>query len=276
MDFIEIGTSDFETEIQKNDSKIGLSVEPVRHYLDKLPNKKGCIKLNVAVSNYTGNATINYLSEENIDKFKLPEWVKGCNTINSYHPTVSMKLLEKGIHIKDIITSYSVECKPLVQIMTENNVSGVYYLKIDTEGHDTTILKHFYNSINNNDFLPHVVLFESNILSKEIDVKEIINILQYIGYDLVQSNHDTILKLNLTKLRNKSKFTKIENYCVMEYPAEYNPDYLPYENTLEHAQQYCIENGYTAVTYQNNRYEVRVGKYIQYHNDFDITSWIYI
>jgi len=276
MDFIEIGTSDFETEIQKNDSKIGLSVEPVRHYLDKLPNKKGCIKLNVAVSNYIGNATINYLSEENIDKFKLPEWVKGCNTINSYHPTVSMKLLEKGIHIKDIITSYSVECKPLVQIMTENNVSGVYYLKIDTEGHDTTILKHFYNSINNNDFLPHVVLFESNILSKEIDVKEIINVLQYIGYDLIQSNHDTLLKLNLTKLRNKNKFTQIKNYCVMDYPAEYNPDNLPHENTLEHAQQYCIENGCTAVIYQNNRYEVRVGKYIQYLNDFDITSWIYI
>lgn len=277
LDFIEIGTSDFNTEIQKEDAKIGLSIEPVRHYLDKLPNKKGCTKLNVAVSDYIGNATINYLSEENIDKLNLPDWVKGCNTINSYHPTVAVKLQEKGINIKDVVSSYNVECKPLLQIMTDANVSGVYYLKIDTEGHDTAILKHFYTKINNNDLLPHVILFESNILSNQNNVKETINILQYIGYDLIQSDHDTLLNLNLKKLRNKSKFTeKIDNYYILDYPSGYNPDDLPHENTLEKAQEYCVKNGYSGVTYQNNRYEVRAGKYIQYNNDLGIASWVYI
>lgn len=46
-DFIEIGTSDFDTYIQ--DKKYinckGLSIEPVKYYLNKLPNRKISLKL---------------------------------------------------------------------------------------------------------------------------------------------------------------------------------------------------------------------------------------
>ena len=35
VDFIEIGTSDFNTEIQKKDNRIGLSIEPVKYLLSK-------------------------------------------------------------------------------------------------------------------------------------------------------------------------------------------------------------------------------------------------
>ena len=64
-DFIEIGTSDFDTEIQKNDNKCGVSIEPIKYYLDKLPNKENCIKLNMGISNYNGKCVVNYLSEKN-------------------------------------------------------------------------------------------------------------------------------------------------------------------------------------------------------------------
>jgi hypothetical protein len=37
-DFIEIGTSDFETLLQES-SGVGLSIEPLKFYLDNLPNK---------------------------------------------------------------------------------------------------------------------------------------------------------------------------------------------------------------------------------------------
>ena len=44
LDFIEIGTSDFDTEIEKNDNKIGISIEAVKYYTENLPNKNGCVK----------------------------------------------------------------------------------------------------------------------------------------------------------------------------------------------------------------------------------------
>lgn len=63
-DFIEIGTSDFDTEIQKHPEKRGISIEPVKYYLDRLPESRTCKKLNMGISNYTGTGKVNYLSEE--------------------------------------------------------------------------------------------------------------------------------------------------------------------------------------------------------------------
>ena len=39
-DFVEIGTSDFNTLLQSSKDQRGLSIEPLKIYLDKLPNKK--------------------------------------------------------------------------------------------------------------------------------------------------------------------------------------------------------------------------------------------
>ncbi len=51
-DFVEIGTCDFDTEIEKaNNNTIGLSVEPVPFYFNNLPDRKKCKKVNAAVSN---------------------------------------------------------------------------------------------------------------------------------------------------------------------------------------------------------------------------------
>ena len=86
LDFIEIGTSDFDTEIQKKDNKIGISIDAVKYYIDKLPNKTGCTKINNGISNFNGEIIINYVSIENIKKYKLPIWVRGCNSVNHYHP----------------------------------------------------------------------------------------------------------------------------------------------------------------------------------------------
>lgn len=41
LDFIEIGTSDFDTLIESsNDNTHGISIDPVNIYLNKLPTKK--------------------------------------------------------------------------------------------------------------------------------------------------------------------------------------------------------------------------------------------
>ena len=275
IDFIEIGTSDFDTEIQKKDNRRGLSIDAVKYYIDKLPNKADCIKMNYGVSNFDGEITINYVSIENIEKYKLPNWVRGCNSVNHYHPTVTKLLLDKGIQIKDIITSYKVPCKTLLSLLTEYNVKGFYLLKVDTEGHDSIILEHFLNNNKSNNLLPHKIIFETNVLTNIEDTSNIIKISQQIGYDLISSSHDTILKLNLNKINKTFTFSsEIVNYFIEDYPKGYDPANLPHENTLEAAKRYCIKYKCSGITYQHNRYEVRNGNYINYYNNPKLLSWI--
>lgn len=275
-DFIEIGTSDFATEIEKKDEKVGISIEPIKYYLDRIPNKQNCIKLNMGISNYNGTCIVNYLSENTIQKYNFPSWVRGCNSINSYHKTVSKLCEDRCIDIANISEKDSVDVMTLHQIMNKMSVGGVYFLKIDTEGHDTVILKQFYEEIQHNMYLPHVIQFESNVLSDVEDVNHIINLFSKKGYDLIEKNHDTILKLNLKTIENKTTYTPaIKKYYIMDYPSNYCLTKLPHENTLESAKEYCIKHNCSGITLQDGIYQVRNGKYINYSNN-DIYSWIFI
>lgn len=50
-DFVEIGTSNFDTLIEKADDNIlGISVDIIKYYIDKLPNKKNVKKYNIGIS----------------------------------------------------------------------------------------------------------------------------------------------------------------------------------------------------------------------------------
>ena len=84
LDFLEIGTCNFGTLIQKatNETK-GISVEPLAYYLDQLPNKKNVIKLNYAVSfsNDESDIDIYFIPEHVIKENKLDPSIKSCNSI---------------------------------------------------------------------------------------------------------------------------------------------------------------------------------------------------
>lgn len=114
-DFIEIGTSDFDTEIQKaTDNTIGLSIEPIKYYLDKLPNKLNIQKLEMAISNENGNCLIYYMPIETINKYNFPKWFRGCNSINDYHSTVYNTIKELDLVPEELIKSYIVEKKNFI------------------------------------------------------------------------------------------------------------------------------------------------------------------
>jgi hypothetical protein len=77
-DFIEIGTSDFNTLIETcNVEAVGLSIEPIKRYLEALPNKPRVKKLNMAVSNHTGEILLYSIVPELIELYKLPPWLRG-------------------------------------------------------------------------------------------------------------------------------------------------------------------------------------------------------
>ena len=177
---IEIGTSDFRTEAGKQE---GIFIEPITYYYDRLPQ---CNKENVAISNYTGVTTIHYIPEQTIIDNNLPNWLRGCNSIDKPHPTIVNNNWIKYT-VQDIVPVVRIK-----SIIDKYNISHIHTLKIDTEGHDTIILNDYLNTV---DIKPLNILFESNVLNSKEDVLNVIKRLNKVGYRCVDNGVDVECKL---------------------------------------------------------------------------------
>jgi len=194
-DFIEIGTSDFDTLIETaTDTTRGISIEPIQYYLDRLPNPANVVKLCCAVSpnNQTAMLEIYYVPDDMIQAHKLPEWLRGCNSIGGYH------LQHKNLGIENLVKVTHVPCYPLGKILDQYQVTKLDYLKIDTEGRDCDILLHLFDYLIQKDTTayPKKILFESNILTSPDKVELVKAKFVEIGYTVTRSgSDDTILEL---------------------------------------------------------------------------------
>jgi hypothetical protein len=150
----------------------------------------------------------------------------------------------------------------LYQIMVNFNINGIYRLNLNL--YDKVILKAFFEENKNNLFLPHII-------TSKYDID---NDFDYEYYDLIDSND---YQLNLTKIKNKKRFSKLIRNYYIEKDYLYNTiDDLPYENTLEAAKEYCINNCCSGITLENNIYQVRRGRYLYNNNDNNIYTWIHL
>jgi FkbM family methyltransferase len=187
-DFIEIGTSDFSTILQEKNIGIGLSIEPLLIYLNNLPDKETVIKVNCAVSDKDGYADVYWIDPEDIKKYNLPDWLRGCNSIINPHPTAVAELNVRNL--------YSIYKKDICEIISWDtlvkryNVNSVDYLKIDTEGHDYIILENMLSSEMN--ILPKKIVFENNILTSQEATNRILNKLIEKGYIVTNRTPDDI------------------------------------------------------------------------------------
>lgn len=290
--YIEIGTCDFTTEIEKENNKIGISIEPLKYYFDKLPEKEDCIKLNIGISDKSEELDLYYISDDNVQKYHLHPDIRGSNSIYTEHKYIhsTIKELNQKLNLNltynDIISCEKISCISLYELYKNYNIKNVGLLKVDTEGHDKVILHQFLNDIKSNDKLPFLIIFESNYLISQYDLINLYHRFIDLGYDLLfKSIDNSLLQLNLGKLKNKHKFSEqIPGYIILHYPPNYNPNNLPHENTLDGAQAYCKLHNYNGITYQYGRYEVRSGncikeEYIDEKKIFlnkKIISWIYI
>lgn len=191
--FIEIGTSNFDTLIQQaDDNTIGLSIEPIKYYLDQLPNKKLVKKLNCAASrtNKKEMLKVYYVPESVIIEHNLPDWLKGCNAVGDYH------YQHKKLNIMEHVVTKHVPCIPIGMIFDQNDVTELDFLKIDTEGSDAQILLHFYEYLKdkNTSQYPKKILFESNELSNYDQVEQVKQKFTDLGYQVTLSSSDTILE----------------------------------------------------------------------------------
>jgi FkbM family methyltransferase len=196
LDFLEIGTSNFSTCIElADDNTVGISVEPVKYYLDQLPAKENVVKVNAAiVGNTDAPPTIDvyYIPADVIKRESLDEFFVGCNRIGEYHP----------LHIKHNVTHLvQKDTVPLIDIRTllqEYFVHRIKLLKIDTEGYDYNILMGFYDYVHNisEEYCPNEIQFEAVYITDK-ELEEIFGLYEQLGYVVVYNDRDNVtLKRN--------------------------------------------------------------------------------
>jgi len=189
-DFIEIGTSNFNTLIETaDDNTLGLSIDAVKHYIDVLPNKPNIKKLNIGISNVNSTIDVYYIPENIISQYNIPDFFKGCNCLNDYHPLHKVYNITHYCQIDkvNVITTY--------ELFYQNKVRNVKFLKIDTEGHDCIILDSLFLYIKYlpDIFYPNKIQFETNENINTNMVDNTINSYLSIGYTLESRGYDTVL-----------------------------------------------------------------------------------
>ena len=194
-DFVEIGTSNFDTLLQTaTEHTRGISVEPIQYYLDSLPSPAGVLKLKKAVSpaNRFETLEVYYVPETVVQQHALPDWLRGCNSVGDYH------FQHHALDIRHLVKRDQVECVPIGYIFERYDVTELDYLKIDTEGNDCAIMLHLYDYIKDSGIRPRRILFESNELASPAQVQLVISRFVGLGYNLVRSDYDTVLEISST------------------------------------------------------------------------------
>jgi len=189
--FIEIGTSDFDTIIENcSDESVGLSIEPLQIYLDMLPNKPNVKKINAAISDVDSEIDIYYIPLENMYKFNLPIWVRGCNSVSKPHDYTRRTLGEE--FYDSIVSVDRVPTMSWETLVLNHNIKSVDLLKIDTEGHDHVILKSYLKECEKNPKLyAKKITFEYNETSNKIELDKLIKKLP--SYNVEFIDEDAVL-----------------------------------------------------------------------------------
>ena len=187
-DFIEIGTAYFDTEIQKHNGRIGLSVDLIQEYLDRLPDVPNVTKVCCAISDKFDEYTVykpNFPSH-------FPEWLSGCVSVLTPHKHIINYCHQTGIPYEDYMTTRVVKAIPVSELIKKYNVGTVEYLKIDTEGHDTVILNQWLDCCQNNKKLyPKRIFFESKDLTPKEELENLNQRLLSLHYQLTFYEYDT-------------------------------------------------------------------------------------
>lgn len=202
-DFIEIGTSNFNTLTQLVDTAdglVGYAVEPSLHYLSALPDKPGITKANCAIVS-AADVPVNSSEQQFVDLYHIPEkvideenlvpFLKGCNSVGRYHPYHVEMNLQHYVQV-DKVYAYTVE-----QFLAMHRIRRIRLLKIDAEGYDVVIMEELYQYLlaQNNPFLyPERIVFETNDKSQADTVQDLIRKYTSLGYQLVLIGTDTILQ----------------------------------------------------------------------------------
>lgn len=189
---MDIGTSDFRYTIPKNNEK-GIYVEPVKRYIDSIPNYPGTQKLHAAVCKKSGVEKIYYVPLETISNKRLPEWLRGCNQMYGIHPTIKRECEKLQLDYKELVKSEDVDCVTMEDLINKFDVDEIVSLKIDTEGYDCDIVLQVIGLVNSGKLRVGTVNFETNSLSNKEQLAYTLNLLVENNWEQIKADgaHDS-------------------------------------------------------------------------------------
>jgi autotransporter strand-loop-strand O-heptosyltransferase len=207
-DFIEIGTSDFDTLIgESDDNVVGLSIEPIKYYLDRLPNRKNIKKLPIAVSDKDGFIEIYYIPDEKIIEHNLKWWVRGSNSIGKPHPFTVKEYGEEFYN--SVVEIEKVPTLSWTTLVDREEIGSIGYLKIDTEGYDHVILNDYIEMCKKNPKLfANKIKFERH--PNVSNIEEIDKVTRkFVDYSVEYTDTDVLLtKMKIPKIIHQTFRTK--------------------------------------------------------------------
>jgi len=170
--FVEIGSCDFNTLNYLGDLNWrGVIIEPIKKYLDNLPQKPNIHYLNYAID-YTKGQRIMFMAED--DVVEQDRDYAGMSSFYQYNKALSKKILVNTIPILDVIKM----C----------DITEIDFLKIDTELYDYEILKMFPFDL----ISPKIIKVETRQGLTKLDTKTAIrNLLISKGYHIETDTDDT-------------------------------------------------------------------------------------
>mgnify|MGYP001218954434 CR=1 FL=1 len=206
LDFIEIGTSDFQTLTQScSPNEMGIAIEPIKYYLDRLPNKPNVIKINAAIvgDENLKEVDVYYVSDENQAKHNLGNWLRGCNRVgephdlhlqychpsifHSYpaHSIIPAEHSPRNLVKEGLVDIIKAPCYTFRYLVETYGFDYVEFIKTDTEGMDSIIINNIldYYEISKME-LPKKIVFESNAHTRKQDTDNLADRLRKLGYNV--------------------------------------------------------------------------------------------
>lgn len=141
------------------------------------------------------------LLERNLNLNSLEIKSVNCGVSNSFE---TLKLTQSSINNSGGQTfintnnnlGIDIKCKPLIQILKEQMINQIKILKIDIEGFEYKVLKHFFENSEKSVY-PRYIITEFHQDEVYLTTGNQISLMENYGYQIIlESGINTILKLN--------------------------------------------------------------------------------
>ena len=193
IDFIEIGTSGFDTLIEAaQEYHSGISIEPLSHLQNLLPDRINITKISCAIADETGWKDIYFIPSEflqfegiSIKNYSNNRMLYGLGRLGEVSSVIKNQIGNSGF-MGPLVTNVErsiVPVKTIENIFLEYGIKSVTFLKLDCEGFDNRILKSAFGYFLDKHIpLPHYIEFENNSDFK--GAEELIYSLISLGYSV--------------------------------------------------------------------------------------------
>jgi FkbM family methyltransferase len=171
--FVDIGCCNYccSGDIYGLDEK-HLYVEPIKAFIDVIPEGKGTIKENSAISNHNGvtdfftpklHSKVRYYSKDEMLKITSDQkLIEKWQLLNKEYAHSGITKHPKATMLEQT----QVNCITLKTLFDKHNVTEIEYLKIDVEGAESIILTQLVKLMLNNKIkITKQIIFEYNHLS---------------------------------------------------------------------------------------------------------------